>query len=81
MHGEVFACLGELGFGTDEFVVGFGFVLVAAFADLQGKVGRFALHAQEFDFGGDATFDHSGCTADLFVKDAFALLQTGDGFI
>ena len=81
MHGKVFACLGEFGFRADEFVVGFGFVLVTALVDLQGEVGRFALHAQEFDFGGDAAFDHGGGAADLFVKDTFALLQAGDGFI
>ena len=44
-HGNVFFGLRQLGFGLQEFVVGIGFVAVAAFGDLGGQVCGIAAHS------------------------------------
>ena len=44
-HGNVFFGLRQLGFGLQKFVVGIGFVAVAAFGNLGGQVGRLTAHS------------------------------------
>ena len=44
-HGNVFFGLRQLGFGLQKFVVGIGFVAVAALGNLGGQVGRLTAHS------------------------------------